>query len=164
MRLPYVLSIALLSLTFLQGCIIEADDDRTEVRSLEVVFSVNDAIINGDVASVQFTVPSITPAVVDYGAVLAYFREQGTWTAMPYTFADESPDLLAVDYTITMGFGYDDGFLEMFYEASTDEAPFEAQPDRIVRIVVIDDLTFSNLANIDVNDYDSVRQALQLED
>ena len=57
-------------------------------------------------------------AFSNYG--LLFFRDQGTWTAMPYTFGVESPDLPAVDYTISMGFGYELGFLEVFYEASTD--------------------------------------------
>ena len=162
-RLPYFCTLFVM-ISLLQGCIIEADDDRTEVRSLEFVFSMNDAVINGDVASVQFGVPSITPPVVDNGAVLVYFREQGTWTAMPFTFAEENPEIPAVDFTITMGYGYDDGLLEVFYEASTVEAPLDLQPDRIIKVVVIDDLSFPGLANLDMSNYDSVKAALQLPD
>ena len=163
MRLPLFVFLLVCS-TFLTGCIVEADDERTEVRSVEFVFSMGDAFINGDVASAQFSVPGINPAVVDNGAVLAYFREQGTWTAMPFTFAVESPDLPAVDYTITMGYGYDDGFVEVFYEASSEAAALEEQPDRLIRAVIIDDLSFPAIANIDVNNYESVKSALQLED
>ncbi|MFK7844549.1 MAG: hypothetical protein AB8G77_04550, partial [Rhodothermales bacterium] len=98
------------SLFLFSGCIIDSNDNEgTRTLPVEFLFSMDDAAINGDVASVQFTVGSVTPNVVDNGAVLAFFREQGTWTAMPYTFGIESPDLLAVDYTITMGYGYDDG-------------------------------------------------------
>ena len=163
MRLPVYALLALCSM-FLTGCIVEADDEKTEVRSVEFVFSMGDAVINGDVASAQFSVPAINPAVVDNGAVIAYFREQGTWTAMPFTFAVESPELPAVDYTITMGFGYDDGFVEVFYEASSEAAGLEDQPDRLIRAVVIDDLAFPGIANIDLNNYESVKTALQLED
>ena len=158
-----VLSAALaFCMLLLSGCIIEADDERTEIYPVEVLFSMNDAAINGDVASVQFTVGSITPSVVDNGAVLAYFREQGTWTAMPFTFAVESPDLPAVDYTITMGYGYDDGLFEVFYEASTPEAPIIDQPDRRIKVVILEDLGYLREANIDVNDYESVKRHLNL--
>ncbi len=148
---------------FTSGCIIESDDDdRTITTPVEVVFSMNDAIINGDVASVQYNVGAITPNVVDNGAVVAYFREQGTWTAMPFTFGVESPDIVAVDYTITMG--YDDGLLEVFYEASTPEAPLIDQPDRRIKAVVIEDLSFLLEANVDMNDYESVKTFLNLQD
>lgn len=155
----------LLSLFLLSGCIIDSNkDDRTELYPLEFVFSMNDAVINGDVASVQFTTGAVTPNVVDNGAVLAYFREQGTWTAMPYTFGIESPDLLAVDYTITMGYGYDDGLIEVFYEASTPEAPLIDQPDRRIKAVVLEDLSYVRKANIDLNDYEAVKKYLKLKD
>ena len=95
---------------------------------------------------------------------MAYFREQGTWTAMPYTFAEESPDFAAVDYTITMGYAYDDGLIEIFYEASTVEAPLELQPDRRVKLVIIDNLAFGNAANLDLTNYEAVKAEFGLED
>ncbi len=153
------------SLFIFSGCIIDSNDDEgTRTYPVEFVFSMDDAAINGDVASVQFTVGSVTPNVVDNGAVLAFFREQGTWTAMPYTFGIESPDLLAVDYTITMGYGYDDGLVEVFYEASTPEAPLIDQPDRRIKVIILEDLSYVRQANIDMNDYESVRSLLKLED
>ena len=158
------LATILFGLFFMAGCVFEADEKGADVHALEFVFSMNDAVFNGDVASVQFGVPSVTPIVVDQGAVLAYYREQGTWTAMPYTFADESPDLPAVDYTITMGYAYDDGLVEVFYEASTPEAPIELQPDRRVKVVIIDNLNFSSAANLDLNNYEAVKAEFGLKD
>lgn len=161
-RLP-ILFIFFLCTFLFTGCIIEADDPDIDVGSAEFVFSMSGAVINGDVASSQFNVPAINRAVVANGAVLAYFREQGTWTAMPYTFAVESPELPAVDYTITMGFGFDEGFLEVFYEASSEAANLDEQPDRIVKVVILDDLSIPAIANLDVNDYESVSKALQID-
>ena len=147
------------------GCIIDADDDEGVVSyPVEFIFSMDDAVINGDVASVQFTVGSVTPNVVDNGAVLAFFREQGTWTAMPYTFAVENPDIPAVDYTITIGYGYDDGLIEVFYEASTPEAPLFEQPDRRIKAIILEDLGYLARANVDLNDYESVKAFLDLEE
>ncbi|MEX0599647.1 MAG: hypothetical protein WD021_01815 [Rhodothermales bacterium] len=131
------------------------------IYSETFVFSMLDAQVNGSVASVQFEVPSITPRVVDFGAVLVFFREQGTWTAMPYTFAEESPDLPAVDYTISLGYGFDDHLLEVFYEASTTEVDLFAQPDREMRMIVLDDLAVGK-TGIDLTDYHAVRAYYRL--
>ncbi|ARA92057.1 hypothetical protein AWN76_001990 [Rhodothermaceae bacterium RA] len=136
---------------------------NANVFSLTFLFTMDDASISGPVASVGYEVPAITPSVVDDGAVLLYFREQGTWTAMPYTFADESPDLPAVDYTITLGYGYDDRFLEVFYEASTADIPLENQPDREIKAVIIDGFPAAKAA-VDFSDYEAVRAYFNLTD
>lgn len=155
---------AALLLTFNSGCIIDADDEdeRTELNTVEMIFSMEDAALNGSVASVLFDVPFITPRVVDQGAVIMYYREQGTWTAMPYTFGVESPDLAAVDYTITIGYGFDVGQLEVFYEASTEEAPILDQPDRRMKAVIVDDLRFAQ--EVDLSDYEAVQLHFGLKD
>lgn len=136
---------------------------NANVHSHSLVFSMDDAQFNGPVASVQYDVPSITPSVVDHGAVLVYFWAQETWTAMPYTFADESPDLPAVDYTITLGYAFDDAFLEIFYESSTEEIDLSAQPDREMKVVVIDGMPFGKIG-VDVTDYEAVRRYFELDD
>lgn len=149
---------AMAALLLLTAC---GDDGPTgpernaTVHTITVDFEMADASISGPVASVQYDVPSITPGVVDNGAVLAFFWEQGTWTAMPYTFAEESPDFAAVDYTITLGYGYDDEFLEVFYEASTDEINLGGQPPREIRAVIIDSYP-AGKAGIDLTDYEAV--------
>lgn len=167
-----VLTAALLFLA--TGCIV--DDNGTEgppgpqgppgnanVFTVNFLYTMDDAVFNGNVASVQFDVPGITASVVDEGAVLLFFREQGTWTAMPYTFAVESPELPAVDYTISLGFGYDDQFLEVFYEASTEEVALENQPDRDIKAVIIDGFPLGK-QGIDWTDYEAVKNYFGLED
>ncbi len=136
---------------------------NANVHAITFDFIMDDAVINGPVASVQYDVPSITPSVVDGGAVLAYFREQGTWTAMPYTFGEESPDLPAVDYTLSLGYAYDDAFLEVFYEASSSEAvDLAAQPDREIKAVIIDGVLLAK-AGIDLTNYEAVADYFGLE-
>jgi hypothetical protein len=73
------------------------------VYSFTVDFFMEDAQFNGPIASVQYDAPEISPRVVEEGAVMAYFREQETWTALPYTYGVESADLPAVDRTVTLG-------------------------------------------------------------
>ena len=129
---------------------------NANVFTLNFTFSMVDAIINDNVASVQFDAPDVSPSVVDEGAVLMFFREQGTWTAMPYVFAYESPDLAAVDYTVNLGFGYEVDFLEVFYEASTDAIDLTDQPDRQIKAVVIDGFPFGK-TDVDLTDYEAVK-------
>ena len=159
---------ALLTLVLVLALSACGDDDpltpgSASVHTVTLDFLLDDAAINGPVASVQYDVPSITPNVVDNGAVLAYFREQGTWTAMPYTFGEESPDLPAVDYTLTFGYGYDDQFLEIFYEASSGEAvDLAAQPDQVVKVVVIEGFPPSK-TGVDLTNYEAVADYYGLE-
>ena len=122
---------------------------------------------NGPVASVGYDVPEITPSVVEGGAVLLYFYEQGTWTALPYTFAYESADLPAVDFTVTLGYAFEVGFLEVFYEASTDEIDLRqlalVQTPRQLKVVIIDGFVAAK-APVDLRDYEAVKAFFGLKD
>ncbi len=155
MNAVYTILAALLLLAGCGGNGPSGPEADAGVYSETFMFSMTDAQINGPVASVQYDVPAITPAVTDFGAVLLYFREQGTWTALPYTFAEESLDLPAVDYTITLAFGFEEGFLEVFYEASTSQVDLAGQPNRQLRMVVIEDLSVGK-AGVDLSDYEAV--------
>lgn len=162
----------LLLLLATSGCIIEESvgpvgpqgpAGNANVFSHNFLLTMDDATFNGTVASVQFEVPDLNASVVDDGAILMFFRDQGTWTAMPYTFGVESQDLPAVDYTISMGFGYDIGFLEIFYEASTTAVDLAAMPDRDIKLVVIDGYAYGK-KGLDLTNWDEVRAAYGLHD
>lgn len=160
---------ALLVLSTLGGCIIEESvgpqgpPGNANVFTLNMAFDLDQASFNGSVASVQYDVPDLTVSVVDEGAILLFFRDQGTWTAMPYTFGVESADLPAVDYTISLGFGYEVGFLEVFYEASTDAVDLAALPDRDLKLVVIDGFGFGK-RHVDLTNWEAVKAAYGLSD
>jgi len=165
------LSLTLL-LVLLSGCIIEESvgpagppgpAGNANVFSLEFDFRMSDAVPNQTVASVQYEVPDLTSRVVDEGAVLLFFREYDTWTAMPYTFGVERGDMPAVDYTISMGFGFDIGFLEVFYESSAAAFDFSTLPDRRMKLVVIDGFGAAK-QGIDLSDWQEVKAAFDLED
>ena len=154
------------------GCIVEESvgpmgpqgpPGNANVFTLNFTFSMLDASINGAVASVQYEVPDLIASVVDEGAVLLFFRDQGTWTAMPYTFGVESPDVPAVDYTISMGFGYEVGFLEVFYEASSTVVDLTLLPDREMKAVVIDGFLIGK-KEIDLTDWETVKSVYGLSD
>lgn len=132
------------------------------VFSFTVDFLLEDATINGSVASVQYDAPEITPSVVQDGVVMAYFREQGTWTALPYTYGVESPDLPAVDNTVTLGYAYETDFLEVFYEASRPGV-LNDLPDQLIKVVVIESYAGARAANVDLSDYEAVRSYYNLQ-
>jgi len=138
-------------------------DGNANVFSLNLTFSMQDAYFNGPVASVPYAVPEITPRVVDDGAVLMFFRDQGTWTALPFIFAYDNPDLQAVDFTVTFGYGYDDEFLEVFYEASAEGVTLENMPDREMKAVIIDGYPIGK-APIDLKNYEAVKAYFGLTD
>jgi len=170
-RLP--LSVLALALLFAaSGCTIndavgprgpEGPPGNANVFSLNFNFFMADAVINGTVASVQYDVPALTQSVVDDGAVLLFFRDQGTWTAMPYTFGVESPDLPAVDYTVALGFGYEVGFLEVFYESSINPVDQLNLPDRQMKAVVIDGFPYGK-TSVDLTDWETVKALYKLDD
>jgi hypothetical protein len=153
----------------LTGCTIEegigpqGPPGNANVFSFGLQFRLDDAVINETVASVQYTVPELTPYVVDEGAVLLFFRDQGTWTAMPYTYGVESLDLPAVDYTVSLGFGYDDNFLEIFYEVSTPAVDMGTLADRDIKVVIIDGFPLSK-TGIDLSDWEIVKATFGLTD
>jgi hypothetical protein len=132
------------------------------VQSFIVDFRMEDAVVDGVVASVQYDAPEITSRVVQSGIVMAYFREQGTWTALPYTYGVESAELPAVDYTVTLGYAFEAGFLEVFYEASTDIV-IDDLPDQTIKVVVIENLAGTRAAGVDLTDYNAVANHYGLE-
>lgn len=138
-------------------------DGNANVFSHTVTFSMDRAAFTDRFASMQFEVPDITDSVVDEGAVLAFFREEDTWTAMPYTFGIESPDLPAVDYTVTLGYAYEYRFFEVFYEASTEEIDLAQLADQQIRFVVIDGFPYGK-TGVDLTDYEQVKAYFGLPD
>ena len=142
---------------------LEGPPGNANVFSLNFDFLMADAVLNGTVASVQYDVPDLGVSVVDDGAVLMFFRDQGTWTAMPYTFGVESSEVPAVDYTVSFGFGYEVGFLEVFYEVSIDVIDVAPLSDREIKLVVIDGF-FYGKQSIDLTDWETVKAIYDLED
>ncbi len=152
------------------GCIVDTDvkvsdlpEGTASAYTFNLVFSMDDATFNGPVASVPFDVPEIDAWTVSNGAVLVFFRDQGTWTALPYTFGVESPDLPAVDYTIAMGYGYDPGVLEVFYEASTEAVALENLPDRQLKVVIIEAWPVGK-RDVNLTDWNAVSAFFGLKD
>ena len=168
------LVIAALAAMYLVGCTLvtgpQGPPGNANVHTVTLAFAPESAAFNGSVASRGYTVSGITPSVVDRGAVLAYFRDQGTWTALPFTIGVEDTVDANVDYTFTMGYAYDDEFLEVFIEASTadvlvwDDIVSLLQEEYIIKVVVIDGFAAARRAGLDVSDYDAVRAFYALED
>lgn len=162
-----VLLLALVSFLAASGCAVDASRDGADVRSVNFRFHFSDADYVGTVASAAYDIPEITRSVVQDGAVLLYFREQGTWTALPYTFGVEAPDLPAVDYTVSMGYGFDHRLIEIFVELSTQEV-WDDVLDRLpgsydLKVVVINDRAFHKNGPDPAN-YEAVRDFYGLTD
>ncbi len=147
------------------GCDDTVSVESAGVVSREFMFDIDEADLDesGLVASAQYDVPAITRSVVDNGAVLAFFRQFNTWTAMPFTYGAESPDVPAVDYIMTLGYAFDDGFFEVFYESSSPQVSPLDQPSRRIKIVIIDQMPYSK-KGIDLRNWDEVKAYYGLKD
>jgi len=117
------------------------------VSSFDVFFDVGTATESTDglVLFTEYDAPEINRGVVENGIVMAYYFEETseTWTAMPYAYGEESQNVEAVDYTLTFGYAFNTGFLQVFYEAS---APFalDFAVSRDVRVVVLEGDPFAS--------------------
>lgn len=137
------------------------------VQSFEVTFDVDANTVSlsedGLVLFQNYEFPEITESVERNGFVQAYYlASNDTWTALPYTFGDESPDINAVDYTLTLGYAWNVGLVQVFYEAS---APFalDFARTRTLKIVVADARAAAT-AGVNWSDYSSVQQRFNLDE
>jgi hypothetical protein len=129
--------------------------ETATVTSFDLIFDVDTAIESTDglVLFSEYDTPEITNNVVTAGLVMAYYFEEtsGTWTAMPYTYGEESQEIDAVDYTLTFGYAFSTGFMQIFYEAS---APFalDFAVSRDVRVAIFSSgFLTANLAKSDAS-------------
>ncbi len=141
------------------------EEQRSTIISFNTDFRMADAAISGSVASVNYDVPDLTRNIVDGGVVLAFFREQDTWTAMPYTYGVESDSLVAVDHTVTLGYAFEQRTLEVFYEASVDLQFLDQLPDRRIKVVLLDAaVALGKNQSVDLSDWEQVKAAYGLSD
>jgi hypothetical protein len=163
------------------GCDSDASDERERpaVRSFEVTFDVDDADFSEEasIASTAYDAPEITPRVMQNGLVMAYARVDNgfgerIWRALPYSYGVEfSPDTTgrepAVDYTVTLGFGYEIERVEVFYELSAyDDFVWDRLAERgprRIRVVVFSEEAALRNQSLDVSDYEAVRRRFDLE-
>ena len=170
-RFPILVGLAVI---FLSGCSEFAGPQgppgNANVVTLTLRFIPARAAVNGSVASTQYRVPEVTPAVADLGAVLAYFRDQGTWTALPFTIGVEDKDDPVVDYSFTLGYAYEEALVEVFIESSTgDEAVWDdivtqLEEEYRIKVVVIHGFAAQAGENIDFSDYEAVMHWYGIEE
>lgn len=160
MRARYLFSALLLAFaTVFAACDMGHTVNNTDAYITEVQFDVSKATLNGTVLSQQYSVPAIDNSAA---AVLCYFYEQGTWTAMPYTYAVDDAKLQAVSYTISLGHAFSYQTLQVFYESSAADVNLRNQPSRRIRVVVLGD--YAAKQNVDFSDYNAVKAAFNLPD
>ncbi len=154
--------ILVLSVMIAAGCTekVVGPPGNANVQSVFLTFSTRQAEHASNFASQQYIIPAITPTVVDHGAVLAYARLEGTWTALPYTFAYESADVPLVDYAVMFGYAYDYQLLDLFLDASSVDPAVWAAIDEdfgeplTVKVVVIDG--YPPPSQLDLGSYEEV--------
>ncbi len=158
------------------------DDDLTdtEVFAVELSYDLWDAeVVTGDygtgVANLGYDMPEIGGSVVRDGAVLVYIEDElDTWKAVPFTVGIEKIDEPVVDYTYTLNYAYDIGFIDVFVRASTDDpvvwdeirnTRLFVEP-RTLKVVIIDEFFASRAqsAGVDLQSYSEVKAHFGLEE
>lgn len=147
-------------------------DGNANVFSVNFDFSLDDADFTPFVASIRYDVPGITGSVVDDGAVLVFFRDAvDTWTALPFTFGFEAPDdPPRVDYTATFGYAYEFERLDILLEASSsDDVVWDLIFEDFggvfeMKAVVIDGFPAAKMMDVDLRDYQAVKEYFGLEE
>lgn len=168
-RLAATLPLLLLALLAFAGCDSSDDGPHTEAYSFGLTLYFDDMQHTDFVASRSYDRVDIPPSAVDHGAVIVYYRDQGTWTALPMTIGLEKPDEPVVDYTVTFGYGYDVNFLELFFEASSaDPVVWEEIADIYsggidLKVVVLNSYVATD-QEVDLTDYQAVKQHFRLVD
>ena len=166
MRALLSLFVPLVALPLLAGCEVNTVESRPPPQeplavSFTASFNMADAFVEGTIATVVFDAPEVTSRVVQTGMVMVYVREADTWTALPYTYGVESPDLPAVDYTVSLGYAFETGRVDVFYDVSNPVA-LDLVPNRTVKVVVIrgDAVTY----DVNWTDFDDVQIHFGLPD
>lgn len=109
--------------------------------------------------------PEVTPDVVDYGAVLCY-RENiingvRTYEAMPITTLLEYNGEI---FTNELWYTHYDGYVDFEWLDTHPTDPLPPDYDMYFKIVVIHPSDSYKVKNMDLNDYNAVAKALDLED
>lgn len=147
--------------------------DNAGVFSFSTNFDLFQASRDGNFATSTFNIVDITPDVVDFGAVLVYYRFENTWNPLPFTFAVEAlDDPPRVDYSATFSYAYDDSFLQVFVEASTDDDVVWAEIENTplfdsnvpIKVVIIESLPIGKQAPVNFKDYQAVKAYYGLRD
>lgn len=144
-----------------------SDDVETDILTLTDTFSLNDSDVSFTdfVANIRYRVPAVTANVVANGAVLVFIEDlEGTWTALPYSYGIESPDQPLVDYTVSIGYAFASGIIDVFVEASSsddvvwDEIMSDAllgSPGRVRFVIFNTYIPGKN--SVDITDYEALR-------
>lgn len=108
---------------------------------------------------------AITTDITDYGAVLVYMDNAGTWRQIPFTFYyeaeydDGSYGFCSSSLEVST---YDKG-VSIFWTESDFYAGFRPEEHNF-KIVVIAASVYNSRADIDYSDYEAVKRAYQLAD
>lgn len=171
-RVAPLLPLLVVALFAFAGCDSSDPVPRTEAFSFGLTLYFEDMQQSAFVASQAFEPVDIPPSVVRDGAVMAYFWDQGTWTALPFTLGLEKADEPVVDFTVTFGYAFRTEMLELFFEASSSDSVVwddiaeifgsEYYPDGIdIKVVVIDSYVAAS-QDVDLTDYQAVKQHFNL--
>lgn len=108
---------------------------------------------------------AITPNVTDYGAVLVYMDNEGTWRQIPMTFyySQQNEDGTTSYYSSSIEVSTYDNGVSIFWTENDFYDGYRPDTHRF-KIVVIPAAVYSSRSDVNYEDYNAVKTAFQLDD
>jgi hypothetical protein len=172
-HLAFLMSLLLISLVVLNSCKKEEEDDtayqpagnygNANLVSSEKFTLNNWTVYYDDGTNYLYYIyvawPVITQDIIDHGVLMVYWEQNGRWVALPTTYG-------AGSYTNCKLFYMSLGQVEIQYTGynSLGSDPLSYVEGKIVRFVAISDAALQAHPGLDLNDYNEVKQSLQLQD
>lgn len=164
-----VICLAFVSLLFAASCRgpqgPAGHDGNANVKSSTVTVRSTDWYWDNTSWRVDLNYQAIDADITDYGAVLVYMDNDGTWRQLPMTFYytdnDENGNVLYCSSSLEVS-TYDEG-VSIFWTENDFYDGYRPEEHRF-KIVVIAASYFNSRSDVDYSSYEAVKAAYQLAD
>ena len=158
-----VISLALMSVFFMVSCRgPKGDPGNANVKSSTVTVYSSDWYWDETSWRVDIKYEAINADITDYGAVLVYMDNGGTWRQLPMTFYyyDSANDLYCSSSLEVSS--YDEG-VSIFWTENDFYDGFRPDEHKF-KIVVIAASYYNSRSDIDYSNYEAVKEAFQIKE
>ena len=158
-----VIMLAILSVFVMASC--RGSKGNANVKSSTVTVRSSDWYWDNTSWRVDLNYQAIDADITDYGAVLVYMDNDGTWRQLPMTFYytdnDENGNVLYCSSSLEVS-TYDEG-VSIFWTENDFYDGYRPEEHRF-KIVVIAASYFNSRSDVDYSSYEAVKAAYQLAD
>lgn len=166
MKKLHLICMAIVAVACLASCRgPQGPEGNANVKSSTVTVHSNDWYWDNTSWRVDIKYQAINADITDYGAVLVYMDNQGTWRQLPMTFyyQDQLNDGTIVNCSSSLEVStYDEG-VSIFWTENDFYDGYRPDEHKF-KIVVIAASYFNSRTDVDYSNYEAVKAAYQLAD